>query len=68
MDLSAFIRELGIEESADLFGVSTHTAKSWMYRERRPRPRKASEIVEVTKRHPTGKVSFADIYGEESTK
>jgi hypothetical protein len=62
MDLPTFIRTLGIDESADLFDVSPHTAKAWLYGERVPRPSKATVIVERTANHPVGQVTLAGCY------
>ncbi|HSW83483.1 MAG TPA: hypothetical protein VLH12_08415 [Usitatibacter sp.] len=62
LDLSTFIRRLGVPEAAKLFGVSEHTAKSWLYGERRPRPETALKIVEATASHPVGTVSLAGCF------
>lgn len=58
MELSAFIRDIGIDKAAVLLDETPRTVKSWMYRERRPRPEKAPEIVRRTR----GRVQFHEIY------
>lgn len=62
MDLSSFIRKVGIHECAALFEARPGAVKAWMYRERQPRPEKAEHIERVTRDHPSGRVRFADCY------
>lgn len=62
MDLPAFIRDVGVEKCAKLFGAKPGAVKSWLYRERYPRQSMATRIVEKT----GGKVTFAGIYGERA--
>lgn len=59
MDLSAFIRTIGVDKAAALFEEKPRTVMGWMYGERLPRPRTAQKIVERSK----GRVSLAGIYG-----
>lgn len=58
MDLPSYIRERGIDASAALFDVSKHTATSWLYRARKPRPKKAVEIELKTR----GAVTMLEIF------
>lgn len=58
MDLPSFIRSLGVEKAAALFGKKPRQVTSWMYGERLPRPSDALMIERVSK----GKVRMADIY------
>lgn len=59
MQLSHYITQLGIEKTAELFSVSTVTARSWRDLESIPAPAKAHEIVQKTH----GLVSWERIYG-----
>lgn len=58
MDLPAFIKSVGDDHAAKLFGVKLRTVASWKYGEKTPRPQKALEIERLTK----GRVRFTDIY------
>jgi DNA-binding transcriptional regulator YdaS (Cro superfamily) len=58
MLLSDFIKQLGDEAAAELFGVKPRTAQSWRLGERFPRPKQAREVVERTK----GEVSLEEVY------
>lgn len=60
LNLRSFIRSIGVDEAATLFGEKPRTVMGWMYGERVPRKETAAKIVERTK----GKVSYAGIYGE----
>lgn len=57
--LPAFIRDVGVDKAAMLFGEKPRTVESWLYGERMPRKQTAQKIVDRTK----GKVTFAGIYG-----
>lgn len=58
MNLPDYIKAVGHESAASLFGVSKWAVKSWRFGERRPRPDKAHEIEALT----NGLVRFAEIY------
>jgi hypothetical protein len=58
MNLAEYIKDVGHEEAAKLFGVSIFTVKSWRWGLRTPRPAKANEIVRLT----GGAVSLAGIF------
>lgn len=58
MDLPTYIRTIGEQAAANLFGVSVFTIRSWRQRARYPRSDKAREIVEKT----GGKVTYEAIY------
>lgn len=58
--LPDFIREIGVDRAAALFGEKPRTVMGWMYRERFPRKQTAAKIVERTK----GKIDYAAIYGD----
>ena len=60
MDLPTFIRTIGVDNAAQLFGEKPRTVEAWMYGERTPRPETGRKIVEKT----NGRVTFAGIYGE----
>ena len=59
-----FIKLTGDEESANLFEVEERTTASWRRAERKPRPETASLIIERTKNHKYGPVTYSGIYGE----
>lgn len=58
MDLPAFIRSVGDAAAVEILDAPLRTIKSWKYREKTPRAKKALEIERRTK----GKVRFAEIY------
>ncbi len=62
MKLSEYIKQRGIPESAELFGVSEAAAKSYRYGWRTPRPEVAMRIVAAT----GGEVTLAEIYAPEA--
>ena len=65
MDLPTYIKTIGEQAAANLFGVSIWAVRSWRQRARYPRPEKAREIVEKT----GGKVTYEAIYsGPDSAK
>ena len=57
--LPDFIRGLGVDKAAALLGQKPRTVMSWMYRDRRPRPETAQELIERS----NGRLSMASIYG-----
>ena len=61
MKLTEYIKPIGNEAAAKLFGVKKSTLRSWLYTSRHPRPATANKIVKVT----GGKVSLKDIYGSK---
>lgn len=63
MTLSAFIRELGDQAAADLFGVKVRTVQSWRRLERYPRPEQSWVIVAKSE----GRVDYAGIFGPHGT-
>ena len=58
MDLSAYIRQLGVEGASALFDEKPRTVRAWLYRERFPNKRAAAKIVERSR----GKVPYEGIY------
>jgi DNA-binding transcriptional regulator YdaS (Cro superfamily) len=58
MNLATYIKAIGEDAAANLFGVSVYTVRSWRQFSRYPRPEKAREIVQRT----GGKVSYEAIY------
>ena len=58
MDLKTYLKHVGDNEAARLFGVKPRTILSWRLGERRPRPTHAARIVKVTQ----GEVSYEGIY------
>lgn len=60
MTLKDFIKKLGCDKSATLLGVEKRTINSWIWGERRPRHKKALEIVGKT----DGLVSYSECYGQ----
>jgi DNA-binding transcriptional regulator YdaS (Cro superfamily) len=58
MDLPSFIKSVGDEAAARLFGVKLRTVASWKYGERTPHGKRAAEIERLTK----GKVRVTEIY------
>ena len=58
MILSDYITQLGIDKTAEVFAVSTVTARSWRDLKSIPEPAKAHEIVKKTH----GLVSWERIY------
>lgn len=60
MTLSDYIKHVGHERAAELFGVSLATVKAWRWGARTPRPEAANRIVQVT----GGEVSLAGIYAQ----
>lgn len=48
MFLSDYITQMGLDKIADIFKVSTVTARSWRDLESIPAPAKAHEIVKTT--------------------
>lgn len=64
MDLPSFIRAAGVPASAVLFDATESAVKTWLYRERYPRPTKGHLIEERTRDHPVGHVTLAEIYAK----
>lgn len=64
--LSGFIAEIGDEAAAALFDVKLRTVASWRRGERFPRRDQALRIVDRSKSHPHGPVTFAGIYQREA--
>lgn len=64
MKLQDFIRKVGDEEAARIFGVKKRSAMSYRLGERKPRPAAARRIVKNTKKHPLGPLTLEDVYGE----
>ena len=63
MKLNYFIRAIGINGAADLFGAKQATVKTWLYGYRQPSPDQALNIQRKTKGHEIGEVlTIADIY------
>lgn len=58
MNLPDYIKTIGEQAAANLFGVSVWAVRSWRQRARYPRAEKAREIVEKT----GGKVTYEAIY------
>lgn len=67
MRLEDFIAKVGDEEAAGLFGVKVRTAKAWRLRDRRPRADQAAVIVEATRDHAVGAVTYEGIYAPSGT-
>lgn len=63
--LPDFIRAVGVDNAARLFGESPRAVKGWMYRERIPRKETSNKIVERSRKHPKGPVTFEGIYGRD---
>lgn len=61
--LPKFIEEAGDKAAANLFGVTPRTAQSWRLGDRTPRKDQAQIIIEKTKRHRLGSVTYEGIYG-----
>lgn len=64
MNLTEYLKKHGTAASAQRFGVSTHTIKSWRWGNKYPRTDKANEIVAIT----GGEVSLAGIYVKQIKK
>ena len=62
ISLTEFIKKLGDKEAAKLFGVEERTAASWRRMERKPRDSQAKVIVDKTKNHKLGPVTYTGIY------
>jgi hypothetical protein len=45
MTLPDYIKQVGDEKAAEVFGVSPRTAMSWRLRDRFPRPQQARKII-----------------------
>ena len=58
MKLIDYIKTVGDAVAAEQFGVEIRTIRSWKWRDRRPRPRKAHEIERATK----GVVKVSECY------
>lgn len=63
-----FIKALGDDKAAELFSkwcntdIKPRRVETWRKRQRRPRPAEATVIVDRSKRHKFGPVTFEDIY------
>ena len=60
MDLPTYIRAVGDDTAARLFGVTVRAVESWRLRARYPRRSKGREIVALTH----GAVTWGGIYDE----
>ena len=60
MNLKLYLKAIGDEECARLYGVKRRTARSWREGTRVPRVRVGLKIIKTTKH----RVRFEDIYGE----
>ena len=60
--LTEFIKIVGDEKAAALFEVHIGTARKYRTRERFPKPEVAAVIVERTRSHRSGPVTWAGIY------
>ncbi len=58
MEFRDYLKTLGDERAAELFGVKPRTVRSWRFGERAPRLRQARTIVERTQ----GAITLAEIY------
>lgn len=61
MRLSEYIRQIGVVGFAKAIGEKERTVKSWLYRDRLPKPFTAQKIVERTP------LTMDDIYGLPKT-
>jgi hypothetical protein len=58
MDITDYIKQVGVDEFAKRFGVTRRAAYAWKLKDRRPRRETAQEIVEKTP------VTWDGIYGK----
>jgi len=61
MDLKSYIKKKGVDECAEMFGVTPRAITAYLRGERKPRHEIALRIVESTK----GRVSYAECYGQK---
>lgn len=61
--LSDFIKKVGDEKAANIFGVKKRTAQAYRLGTRKPSAKRALVIVRKTKRLKHGPVTMNGIYG-----
>lgn len=60
--LPVFISEVGDECAAEMFQIEPRTARAYRLGERMPRRKTARLIIESTKNHPHGPITYEGIY------